>query len=116
MAKLDFISLANIIFKDKYKYKYVSDEEKESKERLKEVERHMSEVREKADQFELSWKAEKEVITKLQTVKKEMEALKTEADIAERRGDLERHGVEALESDRHPGTPERREEPRTAGA
>jgi len=30
MAKLDFISLANIIFKDKYKYKYVSDEEKES--------------------------------------------------------------------------------------
>jgi len=30
MAKLDFISLANIIFKDKDKYKYVSDEEKES--------------------------------------------------------------------------------------
>ena len=29
MAKVDFITLANIIFKDKYKYKYVSDEEKE---------------------------------------------------------------------------------------
>jgi len=30
MAKVDFISLANIIFKDKHKYKFVSDEEKES--------------------------------------------------------------------------------------
>ena len=30
MAKVDFITLANIIFKDKSKYKYISDEEKES--------------------------------------------------------------------------------------
>lgn len=30
MAKVDFITLANIIFKDKNKYKFVSDEEKES--------------------------------------------------------------------------------------
>lgn len=30
MAKVDFITLANIIFKDKDKYKYVSDEEKET--------------------------------------------------------------------------------------
>ena len=29
MAKVDFITLANIIFKDKHKYKFVSDEEKE---------------------------------------------------------------------------------------
>ncbi len=29
MAKVDFISLANIIFKDKNKYKFISDEEKE---------------------------------------------------------------------------------------
>jgi hypothetical protein len=29
MAKVDFITLANIIFKDKSKYKYISDEEKE---------------------------------------------------------------------------------------
>lgn len=28
MAKVDFITLANIIFKDKSKYEYVSDEEK----------------------------------------------------------------------------------------
>lgn len=30
MAKIDFITLANIIFKDKNKYKLVSDEEKEN--------------------------------------------------------------------------------------
>lgn len=30
MAKIDFITLANIIFKDKEKYKFVSDEEKET--------------------------------------------------------------------------------------
>lgn len=30
MAKVDFITLANIIFRDKEKYKYISDEEKES--------------------------------------------------------------------------------------
>jgi hypothetical protein len=30
MAKVDFITLANIIFKDKDKYKFVSDEEKEA--------------------------------------------------------------------------------------
>ena len=30
MVKVDFITLANIIFKDKDKYKFVSDEEKET--------------------------------------------------------------------------------------
>lgn len=30
MVKVDFISLANIIFKDKDKYKFISDEEKEN--------------------------------------------------------------------------------------
>ena len=30
MAKVDFITLANIIFKDKDKFKFISDEEKES--------------------------------------------------------------------------------------
>ena len=30
MAKVDFITLANIIFKDKDKYEFVSDEEKEN--------------------------------------------------------------------------------------
>ncbi|HEU0051408.1 MAG TPA: ATP-dependent chaperone ClpB [Patescibacteria group bacterium] len=66
------------------------EEEKEAKERLAEVEKHMAEVREKADQLEISWKAEKELITEIQGLKKDHERLKSEAEIAERRGDLER--------------------------
>ena len=30
MAKVDFVTLGNIIFKDKHKYKFVTDEEKEA--------------------------------------------------------------------------------------
>ncbi|MCC7522612.1 ATP-dependent chaperone ClpB [Candidatus Uhrbacteria bacterium] len=66
------------------------EDDKESKERLDEVERRMAEVREKSEGMELSWKAEKDLIAEIQNAKKEQEALKSEADIAERRGDLEK--------------------------
>ncbi len=66
------------------------EEDKDSKERLQEVERHAAEVREKADRLEITWKAEKESITAIQQTKKELEQLRNEADIAERRGDLEK--------------------------
>lgn len=66
------------------------EDDKESKERLTEVEQRMAEVREKSQGMEMSWKAEKEQILEIQVAKKEQEALKTEADIAERRGDLEK--------------------------
>ncbi|MDO8584484.1 MAG: ATP-dependent chaperone ClpB [bacterium] len=66
------------------------EEDKDAKERLIDVEKRIAEVREKADQLEISWKAEKELITGIQTAKKDFEKLKSEADIAQRRGDLER--------------------------
>ncbi|MCC6563305.1 ATP-dependent chaperone ClpB [Candidatus Uhrbacteria bacterium] len=66
------------------------EEDKESKERLDEVERHLAEVREKSEGLELSWKAEKELITAISAAKKAAESLKSEAEIAERRGDLEK--------------------------
>jgi len=66
------------------------EDDVESKERLAEVEKRMAEVREKSQGLELSWKAEKELIAEIQTAKKEQESLKAEADIAERRGDLEK--------------------------
>lgn len=66
------------------------EDDKDSKARLKVLEKHLAEVREKAEGLELSWKAEKEVITAIQKAKKELESLKTEADIAERKGDLEK--------------------------
>jgi ATP-dependent Clp protease ATP-binding subunit ClpB len=66
------------------------EDDKDSKERLTEVEKRMAEVREKSQGMEISWKAEKELIVEIQVAKKEQEALKAEADISERRGDLEK--------------------------
>ncbi len=66
------------------------EEDKESKERLLELEKHWAEVREKSEGLELSWKAEKELITAISVAKKAAESLKSEAEIAERHGDLEK--------------------------
>ena len=66
------------------------EDDKESKERLHDVDARMAEVREKADTLELAWKAEKELISAIQDNKKKIEKLKSEADVAERRGDLEK--------------------------
>jgi ATP-dependent Clp protease ATP-binding subunit ClpB len=66
------------------------EDDTDSKERLSEVEKRMAEVREKSQGMEISWKAEKELIQEIQVAKKEQESMKAEADIAERRGDLEK--------------------------
>lgn len=66
------------------------EEDIESKERLQELDKHMAEVAEKTHGLELSWKAEKEVITDIRAAKETLEKLKTDADLAERTGDLEK--------------------------
>jgi ATP-dependent Clp protease ATP-binding subunit ClpB len=66
------------------------EDDPEAKERLQLIERHLSSTKERADQLELSWKAEKELIHSLRESKKRLEQLKTEADAAERKGDLEK--------------------------
>ncbi|MCC7357212.1 ATP-dependent chaperone ClpB [Candidatus Uhrbacteria bacterium] len=66
------------------------EDDPESKERLKEIEKHLAEVQEKAHDLELAWLAEKEVLTTNAGLKKQIEKLKSEAEIAERKGDLEK--------------------------
>ena len=66
------------------------EDDKESKERLKEIDRRLAEVSEHAHHLELSWSAEKEVVRENADLKKNLESLKSEAEIAERRGDLEK--------------------------
>jgi ATP-dependent Clp protease ATP-binding subunit ClpB len=66
------------------------EEDKDSKERLKGLERHLAELQEQSDELELTWKAEKEILTKIQNIKKEIEKLKNQAEIAERGGDLDK--------------------------
>lgn len=66
------------------------EDDAESKERLGELEKRLAEVRERANELEISWSAEKELLEKMRGEKAEIDSLKSRADIAERRGDLEK--------------------------
>ncbi len=65
------------------------EEDSDSQERLQVIEKAMAETQERASELEIAWKAEKELIQALRESKQKLEALKSEADIAERKGDLE---------------------------
>jgi ATP-dependent Clp protease ATP-binding subunit ClpB len=66
-----------------------TEDDKDSKARLSEIERQIADLREKTDALEGKWKNEKEKIADIQSVKAAIEKLRAEAEIAERRGDLE---------------------------
>jgi ATP-dependent Clp protease ATP-binding subunit ClpB len=61
-----------------------------SKERLKNLEKELADLKEKSQQLETHWKNEKEVIAKIRTNKENIDALKQEAEIAERNGELQK--------------------------
>jgi len=61
-----------------------------SKQRLREVESEIAELRERVDAMKLTWKREKEVIGHIQKLQEEIESAKTESQLAQRKGDLNR--------------------------
>jgi ATP-dependent Clp protease ATP-binding subunit ClpB len=61
-----------------------------SKKRLGEVEAEIAELREQVDAMKLTWKREKEIIGQIQKLKEEIEGAKTESQLAQRKGDLNR--------------------------
>ena len=61
-----------------------------SKERLVEVEREIARVREKSTGLRARWQKEREEITRLSDLKKQIETLRFEAEEQTRRGNLER--------------------------
>ncbi|MBI3574035.1 AAA family ATPase, partial [Candidatus Kaiserbacteria bacterium] len=63
---------------------------KNTKTRIKTVEKEISEIREETADLEMKWKNEKEVLTAIGKLKKEIDALKAESDSAEARADLGR--------------------------
>ncbi len=65
------------------------EEDAESKERLKTLEKQLADLREKTDALEGKWKNEKDKIADIRAMTKNIERLRGEADVAERRGDLE---------------------------
>src|SRR5256884_1449029 len=81
------------------------EKDKTSKERRERVEQELKELRDRSNAMKAQWQAEKDAITKLQGKKAELEQLRTEADGATRRGDLQKAAeisygrIPALEKD-----------------
>jgi len=67
-----------------------SEKDNESKERLKEIKKQIVEAKEQSWGMELQWKTEKEIISKIRDFQKKIDDFKKEAEIAERKGDLQK--------------------------
>jgi ATP-dependent Clp protease ATP-binding subunit ClpB len=61
---------------------------KESKARTNKIESEIADLKESTSELELKWKNEKETIADIKRIKKELETIRIEADMAEARADL----------------------------
>lgn len=61
-----------------------------SKNRIKEIEKEIADLKEKTSEIELKWKNEKETVSEMKSIKKELEEMRREAETAEARADLSR--------------------------
>ncbi len=61
---------------------------KKTKSRLKEIDKEIGNLKEKTRELELKWKNEKEIVSGIRAIKKELETLRLEAENAEIRVDL----------------------------
>ncbi|MEX2681620.1 MAG: AAA family ATPase, partial [Candidatus Sigynarchaeota archaeon] len=68
----------------------LKEQDPASKERLGKIEEELHELREKGDALKLQWRNEKEIISKIGEVKKQIDAAKMEAEQAENEGNLGR--------------------------
>ncbi len=66
------------------------DTTKQAKDRLKEVQEELANLREQTGEKELRWKNEKEIITALRDVSMKLDQARAEAETAEREGELEK--------------------------
>lgn len=61
-----------------------------SKERLKNIKRALAELKEKTSDLELQWRTERDIILVIREFKKEVDALRQQAEIKERAADLQK--------------------------
>ena len=66
------------------------EKDKASRERLKNLERELAELKEKAAAMRAQWQQEKEVLGSVAKIKQQIEQARTEAELATRRGDLQK--------------------------
>ena len=64
--------------------------DKKTQNRIKEIEKEISNLKEKTHEIELKWKNEKETVAEIRLIKKELETLRIEGENAEVRADLAR--------------------------
>jgi ATP-dependent Clp protease ATP-binding subunit ClpB len=61
---------------------------KKAKSRVKEIEKEIADLKEQTSEIEIKWKNEKEIITDIKAIKKNLEQVRIEAEAAEARVDL----------------------------
>lgn len=61
-----------------------------SKERLKDVSKTLSELKEKSGGLEMQWKVEKEIISNIRKLKRELDTLRQKAEVEERNSNLQK--------------------------
>ncbi len=61
--------------------------DKKATKKIQEINKKLAQLKEKANQIELHWKNEKEIISKIRESKKKIDELKSEAEIIERSGE-----------------------------
>lgn len=66
------------------------EKDEESKEREAQLKKTLADLKEQSNELEMHWKNEKEVITKIREFKKRFDELKQDAEIQERKGDLQK--------------------------
>ena len=61
---------------------------KETKNRIKDIEKEIANLKEKTRELELKWNNEKEIVLEIRKIKKELDSLRVEAENAELKSDL----------------------------
>ena len=65
----------------------LKDKKNHNSTKLKNINKELEQIKEQANQIELHWANEKDIISKISSTKKEIDKLKAEAEIIERKGD-----------------------------
>lgn len=63
-------------------------ENKGARSRIRKIDKEIADLKERTRELELKWKNEKEILTDIKAIKKELETLRLEAESAEARADL----------------------------
>ena len=69
---------------------FKSEKGVKAKQKIKKLDKEVSNLKEKISSFELRWKNEKEAITTIRQLKSDLEGMRVEADSEERKGNLTR--------------------------